>query len=553
MAENKAVELTTVDLDAKNSDLPSIQSKDYIKVDLNNDITDAEESLDRLRSNTYSPYVPDNSPTVLTFENITVKTKAEPVVTLLHSISGQISGGFYAIMGASGSGKTTLLSTLSLRLDTRHMEVDGKIRLNGREYTRTILKSMSAYVMQDDVLHAELTVSETLSYAAELRLPPTITKEERINRVEEVTLMMGIGHIGHVIVGDSRKKGISGGERKRLCIAIELLTKPKLIFLDEPTSGLDSTTALSVCETLQSLSSQGSCQKSMFFLETIGLPCPPGVNPADHLLDVISPNRRESTATKVDEHGKKTVPVNLSLGHEKGAFSTATQRSWISQYEILCRRNFMQYMRRKDIIAFNVVTTVVLSCFVSLGIWRNIGTTQVSVNTRVPSLFFACVTQGILSSLQTINSFPKERAVMLRERAADTYAATSLATAVSTICVSIDLSTVILSVLFEISRLYGGYFTSPEQLLSYPNWKFADALSYIKYSFVGVALNELEGLVLTCTAAQVKKNACTRTGEVIMAQKGYDQYTIGFCAGILAVYIVGCRIIGYLGLRFIKV
>eukprot|EP00595_Chromulina_sp_UTEXLB2642_P001051 CAMPEP_0196767956 /NCGR_PEP_ID=MMETSP1095-20130614/42164_1 /TAXON_ID=96789 ORGANISM="Chromulina nebulosa, Strain UTEXLB2642" /NCGR_SAMPLE_ID=MMETSP1095 /ASSEMBLY_ACC=CAM_ASM_000446 /LENGTH=251 /DNA_ID=CAMNT_0042136855 /DNA_START=336 /DNA_END=1091 /DNA_ORIENTATION=- len=192
---NKAVELTTVDLDIQNGDLPSVQSIDYIKIDLNNDITEADESLDRMRSHTFSAYVPDNAPTVLTFENITVRTKAEPVVTLLHSISGQISGGFYAIMGASGSGKTTLLSTLSLRLDTRHMEVDGKIRLNGREYTKTILKSMSAYVMQDDILHAELTVSETLSFAAELRLPPTITREERINRVEEVSLMMGIGHL----------------------------------------------------------------------------------------------------------------------------------------------------------------------------------------------------------------------------------------------------------------------------------------------------------------------------------------------------------------------
>ena len=73
-------------------------------------------------------------------------------------------------MGASGGGKTTLLSTLSLRLDSRVMSIEGDIRINGREYSKGDLKAMSAYVMQDDVLHAELTVYETLQYASQLRL-----------------------------------------------------------------------------------------------------------------------------------------------------------------------------------------------------------------------------------------------------------------------------------------------------------------------------------------------------------------------------------------------
>jgi hypothetical protein len=76
-------------------------------------------------------------------------------------------------------------------------------------------------------------------------------------------------------------------------------------------------------------------------------------------------------------------------------------------------------------------------------------------------------------------------------------------------------------------------------------------LSYIKYAFVGVALNELQGLKLSC--GSVAASACTTTGEAIMASKGYDQYTEGFCAGMLVVYIVITRFIGYLGLRYIKV
>ena len=91
--------------------------------------------------------------------------------------------------------------------------------------------------IKDDVLHAELTVDETLYYTSKLRLPAKLTDDERKERVDQVIDMMNIQHTRKVIVGDSRRKGISGGERKRLCVAMELLSKPKLLFLDEPTSG----------------------------------------------------------------------------------------------------------------------------------------------------------------------------------------------------------------------------------------------------------------------------------------------------------------------------
>lgn len=133
----------------------------------------------------------------------------------------------------------------------------------------------------------------------------------------------------------------------------------------------------------------------------------------------------------------------------------------------------------------------------------------------------------------------------------DTMAALSLATMVTCICVTIELSTVVLSVLLEMSRLYGGFFTSPLQLDSFPEWRFADALSYLKYTFVGVAVNELSGLELTCTAAQVTAKTCIAKGEVLMVQRGYSEYTVEFCAGILVVYIVGCRLVAFLALKYI--
>jgi ATP-binding cassette subfamily G (WHITE) protein 2 len=538
-------------------------------------------------------------------------------------------------MGASGGGKTTLLSTLSLRLDTNFMDIAGEIRLNGREYSKSTLKSMSAYVMQDDLLHAELTVMETLQYAQKLRMDQKYSNEERQERVKQVLDLMGITHCSDVIIGNTRKKGISGGERKRVCIAIELLNHPKLMFLDEPTSGLDSSTALSVSEALKKLSEigectvvctihqpqpkifnlfdnlilmkkgkvvyQGSAQKVDRFINEIGVPCPPDVNIADHLLDLISPVN--AVGDRVDEHQRGLfVPVDLSLGLDKALFSSELATSWFKEFIVLCERNIKQYIRRPDMILMNLVGTVIIAIFIGCGAWHFIGTAQGSIRLRTPSLFFCCVSQGIAASLQSINSFPGERAIMLRERASGTYqtssyfmartivdmitqlwppiifslivyfcvgyqhsaskfflftmfmildtmAATSLATAVTCMCVSVEMSTIALSCLFEICRLYGGFFVAPSQFTGIPQWRFADALSYIKYAFVGVALNELHGLELSCPVGTV----CQFTnGAQITEFYGYNDYTIGFCAGILVVLIVGFRLIGYLGLRFIK-
>jgi ABC-type lipoprotein export system ATPase subunit len=187
----------------------------------------------RHRSFSFSAMAPTNAPVVLVWKDLSVLTKTKPPKVLLNNISGQITGGFWAIMGSSGGGKTTLLSTISLRLDSSKMETIGTIRLNGNEYSTAVLKAMSAYVLQDDLLHAELTVKETIKYAADLRLSGKMDDKGRKQRQKDVIALMGIEHIGDTIIGDTRRKGISGGERKRVCVAIELLTAPKLMFLDE--------------------------------------------------------------------------------------------------------------------------------------------------------------------------------------------------------------------------------------------------------------------------------------------------------------------------------
>ena len=131
----------------------------------------------------------------------------------------------------------------------------------------------------------------------------------------------------------------------------------------------------------------------------------------------------------------------------------------------------------------------------------------------------------------------------------NTQAPMSAATCISCFAGSIEYSITILAVVIEGCRLFGGFFASPAQIVDLKDWKFADVLSYSKYSFVGVALNELSDLEIAC---DVGTSCSITSGQQIIEKNGYDQYTIEFCVGILIVLIVGSRVLAYLGLRFLK-
>jgi len=144
------------------------------------------------------------------------------------------------------------LNTLACRLDVNTV-VEGEMRLNGAPYDNAELKRIAGYVMQDDLLNGYLTVEETLMYTARLRLPRTFTDKQRKERVDDVMTDLGLVHVRKAIIGTQLKKGISGSERKLLCVGMQLLSRPQLLFLDEPTTGLDSVTAFDLLQTLHAL------------------------------------------------------------------------------------------------------------------------------------------------------------------------------------------------------------------------------------------------------------------------------------------------------------
>ncbi|XP_031486776.1 ABC transporter G family member 20-like [Nymphaea colorata] len=190
----------------------------------------------------------------------TMDTSGSPLAgtkMLLNRISGEArEGEILAVVGASGSGKSTLIDALANRIAKKSLR--GSVKLNGEAIDGRLMRSISAYVRQDDLLFPMLTVEETLSFAAEFRLPQTLSKEKKQARVQALIEQLGLRRAAKTIIGDEGHRGVSGGERRRVSIGIDIVHDPILLFLDEPTSGLDSTSAFMVVKVLQRIARTGS-------------------------------------------------------------------------------------------------------------------------------------------------------------------------------------------------------------------------------------------------------------------------------------------------------
>ncbi|KAF5023394.1 hypothetical protein F66182_4551 [Fusarium sp. NRRL 66182] len=263
----------------------------------------------------------------LALDKRTTLGKKLPTKTILNPVSATFSAGVLnVIMGPSGSGKTSLLNAMALRLrnsvGTKYRPA-GRLTFNGAIPSDSVIRSVCSYVCQDDdALLPSLTVRETLRFAAGLRLPSFMSKEEKNRRAEEVLLKMGLKDCADNLIGGELVKGISGGEKRRVSIAVQVLTDPRILLLDEPTSGLDAFTANSIMEVLQGLANEGRTliltihqarsdlfrefgnvlllarggsqvysgpgKKMLGYLAHQGYECPEHTNPADFALDMIT-------------------------------------------------------------------------------------------------------------------------------------------------------------------------------------------------------------------------------------------------------------------------
>ncbi|KAK3122815.1 hypothetical protein QOZ80_8AG0618700 [Eleusine coracana subsp. coracana] len=267
--------------------------------------------------------------------------------TIISGMSGVVRPGeMLAMLGPSGSGKTTLLTALGGRHGGRAV-LSGKVTYNGLPFSGSV-KRRTGFVTQHDVLYPHLTVSETLWYTALLRLPRALSAGEKRAQAETVGRELGLAKVAHSMVGGVRGvRGLSGGERKRVSIGLEMLVDPSLLLLDEPTSGLDSTTAARIVGTLRRMAAQGArtvvvtihqpssrlyhmfdkvlllsadgrpiyygrAADALGYFASVGFASPLSVNPADLMLDLA--NGIAPQTTNGDEAGTTAMMAAAVTG-----------------------------------------------------------------------------------------------------------------------------------------------------------------------------------------------------------------------------------------------
>jgi ABC-type multidrug transport system ATPase subunit len=163
----------------------------------------------------------------------------------------EIIGELVAIMGPSGSGKSTLLNALAHRPLANKFVSEGEVLLNRAQASSSTFRRASCYVEQEDSLIGSLTARETLDFAAKLGLPSSVGKLDRKSRVDSLLCSFGLLRSADTLIGTPVRKGLSGGEKRRVSVASQLITCPKILFLDEPTSGLDSVASYEVMSHLR--------------------------------------------------------------------------------------------------------------------------------------------------------------------------------------------------------------------------------------------------------------------------------------------------------------
>ncbi|KAJ6255936.1 hypothetical protein Dda_9227 [Drechslerella dactyloides] len=418
---------------------------------------------------------------------------------ILKDITARFQAGtLNVIMGPSGSGKSSLLNSMAQRLHntltTRYRQY-GDILFNGSKVSDNVVRSLCSYVTQDDdALLPSLTVRETLHFAACLRLPKWMSRKEKVQRAEDILLKMGLKDCADTLIGSEFLKGISGGEKRRVSIAIQVLTEPRVLLLDEPTSGLDSFTASSILEVLQGLASEGrtvictihQSRSDLFdrfgnvlllarggnvvysgasvnmlsYFSSLGFTCPSHTNPADFALDLVTVNlqyeqkekRDREKVTSLIDSFKRTSTIYsdhrvITLPAELGRLQREQAPLFVS-YPVLVERSLINIWRQPPLVFARIMQVVGLGIILAL-FFAPLKNDYTSVQTRL-GYINEILPVYFVGLLQNAALYPNERDVFYREFADRAYSVEAFILSYTTNEIPFEIVTGLLHAVFAV-------------------------------------------------------------------------------------------------------
>ncbi|KAJ9177561.1 hypothetical protein P3X46_012768 [Hevea brasiliensis] len=386
---------------------------------------------------------------------------------ILQGLTGYAQpGDVLCVMGPSGCGKSTLLDALAGRLSSNTQQT-GEILINGHKVTLAF--GTSAYVTQDDTLMTTLTVREAVYYSAQLQLPDFMSISEKKQRAEMTIREMGLQDSVDTRIGGWSTKGLSGGQKRRVSICIEILTRPKLLFLDEPTSGLDSAASYHVMKRIVRLAKRdgrtviasihqpssevfelfhnlcllsygrtvyfGPVSIAEKFFSSNGFPCPSLRNPSDHYLRTInkdfdgdleqglggfiSTEEAINVLVKSYESSEIFQQVKQQVAYiceKKGKIleKKGSQASFITQCIVLTKRSFVNMCRDLGYYWLRLAIYIAL-CLCVGTIFHDIGFTYGSIQARGSMLMFVAAFLTFMA-IGGFPSFVEDMKIFERER-----------------------------------------------------------------------------------------------------------------------------------------
>ncbi|OMJ86035.1 hypothetical protein SteCoe_12540 [Stentor coeruleus] len=388
---------------------------------------------------------------------------------ILKRVSGYANPGeLLVIMGSSGSGKTSLLSILSNQIiPHRSVKISGTVKVNGDDIKNYDYPSITRYVMQQDILQATMTAREALWFAAMLKVGSD--KNLVKSRVDTMLHDLKLAKVADNLIGNEMIKGLSGGEKKRVNIGVELISEPSILILDEPTSGLDCFTAEVVIKLLKKQAHkgrtiittvhqpsstmfemfdrlilmvnghfvyQGLARNSRLYFDNLGYVCDEYTNPPDHFMRILSivdrNNMSDSEKDKLENLlisykaqekmiYDETITENLTVLNKSmrhyvpGLFIEMRALMW---------RSYVNSLRNPLLFFVKLSQALIMGFLIDI-LFRDLGYGQQQVENRKGILYFTTIQFIMLGSNSNSMTFPLERPLFLKDYKEGLYGTTA--------------------------------------------------------------------------------------------------------------------------------